>query len=144
VQGSRRVSHGEADEQSRNAEDDGDCRRTPPADSPAPVDRRPVAALLQNVRTSRLAAPRRVIWPPSAFILAAHLVMISGAGATAREDCCPRSLLSWLLRPLYSSSMQSSQPSSLLILLVIVLLAAGYFIGRKYVNSRRFNRRKWK
>jgi hypothetical protein len=24
---------------------------------------------------------------------------------------------------------------------VIVLLAAGYFIGREYVNSRRFNRR---
>lgn len=40
--------------------------------------------------------------------------------------------------------MQSSQPSSLLILLVIVLLAAGYFIGRKYVNRSRFNRRRWK
>ena len=73
VQGSRGVSRGEADEQSRDAEDDGDRRRPPPA------GRRPVAALLQDVRTfRRLTTPRRVIWPPPASILAAHLVMVSG------------------------------------------------------------------
>jgi ribulose bisphosphate carboxylase small subunit len=40
--------------------------------------------------------------------------------------------------------MQSTLPASLLILVVIVVLAAGYFSGREYVNSRRFNRRNWK
>jgi uncharacterized protein YneF (UPF0154 family) len=42
--------------------------------------------------------------------------------------------------------MRSSEPASLAILMVIVLLAAvlaaGYFIGREYVN-RRVNRRNW-
>jgi uncharacterized protein YneF (UPF0154 family) len=45
---------------------------------------------------------------------------------------------------MYSSVMRSSEPASLAILMVIVLLAAvlaaGYFIGREYVN-RRVNRR---
>jgi hypothetical protein len=73
VQGSRCVSRGEADEQSRDTEDAGHRRRPPPA------GRRSVAALLQNVRAfRRLATPRRVAWPPVAFILAAHLVMVSG------------------------------------------------------------------
>jgi hypothetical protein len=46
----------------------------------------------------------------------------------------------------YSSVMRSSGPASLAILMVIVLLAAvlaaGYFIGREYVN-RRVNKRNW-
>jgi membrane protein DedA with SNARE-associated domain len=43
-------------------------------------------------------------------------------------------------------ALRSSHPASLLILVAIVLLgvaAAGYFIGREYVNSR-VNRRYWK
>jgi hypothetical protein len=46
---------------------------------------------------------------------------------------------------MYSSTMatHSASPASLMILVVIVLLAAGYFVGREYVNSRsdRRNRR---
>jgi len=58
--------------------------------------------------------------------------------------------------PMYSSSMAviaspiamySTFPASLSILMVIAeliaLLAAGYFIGREYVNNR-LNRRNWK
>jgi len=46
---------------------------------------------------------------------------------------------------MYSSIMatHSTFPASLAILVVIALLAAGYFVGREYVN-RRSNRRNWR